>query len=190
MNVWMRRANIVFFLSAAALAAHAQGTPIPVKPGLWDLQVSVARATVLPPEAEARIAALPPDQQAQVRAMMSAGAGGKPIVTTKQVCFAARATMDSLMNQAQQASGMQCTITNRVQTARGGSYDMSCTGPMGSAKGHNEFRLVDEEHMGNTMHMTVTGSAQGRSMNSTLDSTTTGKFVKADCGDVKPVGGN
>jgi hypothetical protein len=103
--------------------------------------------------------------------------------------------MDSLLNQAQQRSssgGMQCSFTNRVQTAQGASYDMSCTGTMGSAQGHTSYHLIDDEHFSSTTHMTITGKgqghAQGQTMTMTRDMSTTGKYVGADCGDVKPVG--
>src|SRR5580698_6813939 len=81
-------------LFAAPLGAHAQSAPTPVKPGLWETQVSMTRVMSLPPDAEAKIAALPAAQQAQVRAMMGGGAGGNstPTVTTKQVCIAPQTT--------------------------------------------------------------------------------------------------
>jgi hypothetical protein len=152
----------------------------------------------LPPDAEAKIAALPPAQQAQVRAMMAGGVGGgaaKPAPITTQACIAANTNMDTLLNQAQQRSsggGMQCSFTNRVQTAQGASYDMSCTGTMGSMQGHTSYHAVDDEHFTSTTHMTITGKGQGQSQGQTMiiarDATTTGKFVGADCGDVKPIG--
>jgi Protein of unknown function (DUF3617) len=175
----------VLVLSAFPFSLHAQGLPVPIKPGLWEMQASSASATPLPPEAEAKIAALPPAQQAQVRSMMG---GGKPIVVTRQVCFAAHTSLDSLLSQAQHNPGMQCTFSNKAQTANGASFDMSCTGPSGSAQGHAEFHATDDEHMGSTIHMTVTGSSHGTTVNSTMDTTSTGKFLNADCGNVKPMG--
>ena len=191
MKAWHKKAyslGVVFVLSPAPLTLLAQSAPLPVKPGLWEMSGSVTRVTPLPPDAEAKIAALPPAQQAQVRAMMSGGAGGggKPITTTKQVCYAAQTTMDSMLNQAQHSPGMQCSFTNRVQTAHGASFDISCTGQMGSAQGHTEFHAIDDEHMSSTSHMTITASSHGSTSNTTTDITTTGKFLNADCGDVKP----
>jgi hypothetical protein len=155
------------------------------------MSANVARTTALPPEAEARIAALPPAQQAQVRAMMAGGGPGgaaKPMATTRQTCVTGQMSMDNLLNQAQQSPGMQCTYSNRTQTATGASFDTSCTGQMGSAQGHTQFHATDAEHMTSTTHMTITSSARGSSNSSTMDITTTGKFVSADCGDVKPMG--
>jgi hypothetical protein len=199
MSVWMLNKawslGVVLVLLTAPFALHAQSTPLPVKPGLWEMQTGSnglsqgAAAPTLPPEAEAKIAALPPAQQAQVRAMMSGAGGGaaRPAaVPPRKVCLAGQPNLDSILNQSQRASGMQCTFTNRAQTARGVSFDTSCTGPHGNAKGHTEFHLVDDEHLSGSTHMTVTGSAQGHDFNSTIDTTTSGKFLADDCGDVKP----
>jgi hypothetical protein len=175
---------VALILSASPCHLHAQSLPIPVKPGLWEMQGSIVTATPLPPEAEAKIAALPPAQQAQIRSMM--GGGSKPVTTTRQMCLGAQASMDSLLKQSQQSAGMQCSFSNKVQTASGASFDMSCTGQVGSAQGHTEFRSIDDEHLSSTVHMTISSTSHGTTTNSTVDTTTTGKFLKADCGDVKP----
>jgi hypothetical protein len=193
---------VVAAVVASPIALCAQSGKLPVKPGLWEMQTnsgagggaSAPAMPALPPEAEAKIAALPPAQQAQVRAAMSGAMGGgaaKPAGVTTQACILADTSMDSLLNQAQQRSssgGMQCSFTNRVQNAQGASYDMSCTGPMGSAQGHTSYHAIDDEHFSSTTHMTINGKSQGQSMTMTRDATTTGKYVGSDCGDVKPVG--
>jgi hypothetical protein len=184
----------------APLRLQAQSA-LPVKPGLWQMQTGSGAGSgggapampALPPDAEARIAALPPAQQAQVRAAMAGamgGGGAKPAGITTQVCIAPNTNMDSLLNQAQQRSsgGMQCSFTNRVQTAQGASFDMSCTGQMGSAQGHTSYHVADDEHFSSTTHMTINGKSQGQSMTMTRDISTTGSYVSADCGDVKPMG--
>ena len=47
----------------------------------------------------------------------------------------------SALNQS--AGGTRCTISNRVQTAHGLSYDSACTGATLSSKGHADFKLSD-----------------------------------------------
>jgi len=173
----------VFLLASAPLLCAQQN---PMKAGLWETTVTINRVMALPPEAEARIAAMPPAQQAQVRAMMGGAGGGQPMVTTRQECVAPQTTMDSMLNRAQQSSGMTCTLTNKTQTANGASFDISCTGAMGAAKGHTEFRRVDDDHVTSSSHMTVTATSHGTTNNMTIDAATTAKFVGADCGDVKP----
>jgi Protein of unknown function (DUF3617) len=193
MRVWahtkLSGLAVVLVLTVSPLSMRAQSGPLPGKPGLWDIEVSTSRVMALPPEAEAKIAAMPPAQQAQVRAMMSGGVGGsKPVAITRQVCLTPQTSMDSLLDPSRQSPGMQCTFSNRVQTARNASFDLSCTGTTGSAQGHAEYHSMDDEHMSSTIHMTITGSAQGHTSTSTIDATSTGKFMNADCGDVKPVG--
>jgi hypothetical protein len=139
----------------------------------------------MPPDVAAKIAAMPAAQQAMMQSMMGGG-GQPPTVTTRQVCIASQLSVDSMINQAQQSPGMQCSVTNRVQTADGASFDISCTGQTGSAKGHTDLQRIDDDHVSSKSHITVTGSAQGKTMNSTMDSTSTAKFVSADCGSVKP----
>ena len=167
--------SIVFVLFAGSLGAYAQSAPIPVKPGLWETQVSMTRVTTLPPA-----------QQAQVRSMMGGAGGSTPTVMTRQVCVAPQTTLDSMLSRAQQTPGSQCSVSNREQTATGASFDITCTMQMGSAKGHTEIRILDDDHASSTVHMTMTGTSEGKTMNSTMDSTTTAKFVAADCGNVKP----
>ena len=191
---------VAFVTVVAPLKSQAQSA-LPVKPGLWQMQTGSGAGSgagapampALPPDAEAKIAALPPDRQAQVRAAMAGamgGGGARPAGTTTQVCIAPNTNMDSLLNQAQQrsSSGMQCSFTNRVQTSQGASYDISCTGTMGSAQGHTSYHVADDEHFSSTTHMTINGKSQGQSMTMTRDLSTTGTFVSADCGDVKPMG--
>jgi hypothetical protein len=185
MKVWtlsqLSGLGIVLFLSASTISLRAQSQPLPVKPGLWEMQASTTSVMALPPEAEAKIAAMPAAQQAQVRAMMGGGmGGGKPVSVTRQVCLAPQTSMDSLLDPSRQSPGMQCTYTNKVQTASNASFDLSCAGATGSGKGHAEYHAIDDQHMSSTIHMTITASAQGHTSNSTVDVSTSGKFLNAD----------
>jgi Protein of unknown function (DUF3617) len=181
--------GIAFAMFAAPFSLYAQSAPIPVKPGLWESQISSTNQMALPPEVEARLAAMPAAQQAQVRSMMGgAGGGSSPVVTTTKSCVAGQTSMDSLLNQQQNRPGAKCTFTNRVQTADGASFDTSCTTAQGTATGHSTFHMTDDEHMSGTTHMTLDMSSNGKTMHSTIDSTYTMKYLGADCGDVKPNG--
>jgi Protein of unknown function (DUF3617) len=93
-----------------------------------------------------------------------------------------------MLDRAQQNPAMKCSFTNRRQTATGASFDMACTTAQGSATGHQEYRITDDSHATSSTHMTITMSANGRTMNSAMDATSASKFVSADCGDVKPLG--
>lgn len=189
MTAWTQgefcRRSAVFAILAVTMGLHAQSTSTPAKAGLWETTVSSTRAMQMPPELAAKIAAMPPAQQAMMQSQMQGMGGGKPIVATRQSCSTGQDSMDSLLSRAQ-SSAMKCTFPNRVQTADGASFDISCTGDQGTAKGHMEFHMPDTEHVNGTAHITITGTAQGRTMNTTVDNTTTAKWLGADCGDVKP----
>ena len=170
-------------LVVVPMALAAQSTAVPAKAGLWETKITTTQVIQLPPEVAARLAALPPEQQAMMRANMPGG--GQPIVTTTQSCSTGQDSMDTLLSRAQ-SSAMKCTFPNRMQTADGASFDISCTSDNGSAKGHMEFHRADAEHVSGTTHMEITGTARGRTMNTTADSTTSARWVSADCGSVKP----
>ena len=170
-----------FLFAAANLSAQSPS----VKPGLWEAEIRATTNMTLPPEAEARIAALPPEQQAMIRSRM---AGGKPTTSTTRSCVGPNTTIDSLIEDSQRNGPMKCSVSNRSITSSGGSFDTNCTGDGSTAAAHVEFTRVDEEHATGKMHMTMTSSHNGRSMNASSDSTVNYKYLGANCGDVKPLG--
>jgi hypothetical protein len=95
-------------------------------------------------------------------------------------------TPSDLLNQAQQKGGMTCKFTNQQVTASAISFDISCTTTQGTASGHAQFTMADSEHRTGTTHMTVAMSANGHSMNATMDGTSIYTYLGANCGDVKP----
>ena len=172
------------FLAIGLLpTARAQSRQIPVKLGLWESQVSSTMVMALPPEAEARIAAMPPERQAQMRARLN---GSKPNVSTYKSCIAQHATMDELLNQNQDKRGAKCTFTNRTQTSDGASFDTTCTMPQGTATGHTEFHMLNDEHWTSTTHISADMGGGGATRHVSMESTVTSRYVGAQCGDVKP----
>ena len=183
MSETLCKCSLFVLVMAYTVGLQAQGGAIPIKPGLWQTQINGTNSMSLPADQEARIAALPAAQQAMIRSSMG---GGKPTTVTTKSCIAEQASMDTLLNQAQQKN-MKCTFTNRVQTAAGASFDTSCTSPQGTASGHAEFHMSDSEHVTGTIHMTadMTGRSGGTA-HMTIDNTMTSKYLGADCGTVKP----
>lgn len=111
---------------------------------------------------------------------------GSPIAGRS--CFSAGTTLsDYLTATNKAASGTQCSVANKAQTAHGIAYDTACNGTSMSSKGHIDFQLPDAEHFNGTSHTTVTGTAQGAPVNMAIDKAFTAKFVSSDCGSVKPV---
>jgi hypothetical protein len=175
--------GVFVFLLLSAGPGVAQVSSAPIKPGLWETQITSSNVMSLPPETEARIAAMPPDQQSMVRARM----GGKPVTTTHKGCAVAQSSLDSMLNDAQKRPGMKCTFTNRTQTSTTASFDTTCTMPEGTMKGHTEFRMADSEHVSGTTQMEgqMTGP-NGGTTSMKINNQVTSKYLGADCGDVKP----
>jgi hypothetical protein len=186
LSFWkLGRAGSIALVVLSTVTARAQGTSAPIKQGLWQTQVTSSVQMTLPPDLEARIAAMPAAQQAQMRSMMG-GPAAKPTTSTVKSCVASAMTPTDLLNQAQQKSGMTCKFTNQQVTASAISFDINCTTTQGTASGHAQYTMADSEHGTGTTHMTVAMSANGHSMNATMDGTSAYTYLGADCGDVKP----
>jgi hypothetical protein len=185
---WKRRrigngAVLILLAAAAAVAALAQVASTPIKQGLWETTVTSTNVMSLPPDMEARIAAMPADQQAMVRSRM----GGAPVSSTNKSCMATQESMNSLLDQAQQKSGVKCTFSNRQETASTLSFDTSCTMQQGTMKGHSEFHLVDSDHATGTTHMEgQMTSPKGGTTTMKIDTKMASRYLGSDCGDVKP----
>lgn len=105
-----------------------------------------------------------------------------------QACFSAGTTLSNYLTATNKGvAGTQCTVTNKVQTARGISYDNACNGQNMSSKGHIDFQLPDTEHFSGSSHTTVTGTVQGKTVNMAIHKTFIAKFLTSDCGSVKPM---
>ena len=178
-------AGSIVLIVVSTVGAHAQTTLAPIKQGLWQTQMTMSMQVTLPPDVEAKIAAMPAAQQAQMQSMMG-GSAAKPTSSTVKSCVASTMTPTDLLNQAQQKGGMSCKFTNQQVTASSVSFDISCTTTQGTASGHVQFTMADSEHGTGTTHVTVAMSANGHSMNATMDGTSTYTYLGADCGDVKP----
>jgi hypothetical protein len=175
----------IVLIVLSTVAAQGQSMSATIKQGLWQTQVTMSMQVTLPPDVEAKIAAMPAAQQAQMRSMMG-GSMAKPTTSTVKSCVASTMTPTDLLNQAQQKGGMTCKFTNQQVTASAVSFDMSCTTTQGTASGHAQFTMADSDHGTGTTHMTVAMSANGHSMNATMDGTSIYTYLGADCGSVKP----
>jgi hypothetical protein len=152
----------VFLAAAASLAGPstlpAQLADLPLKAGLWETHV-ITKAGA---------------------STIDAGAD--------QACFSAGTTLaDYLTATNRGLPGTKCNVSNKVVTAHGISLDTTCTGQSMGSKGHIDFQLPDAEHVSGTSHTTVTGADHGRPVKMAVDKTFTAKFLKPDCGNIKPL---
>lgn len=171
----LRKLILVVLVVVVGQLAWAQSAP-PIKIGLWENTATVTTTTHLPPEASAKMNA-----PGGVMTM-------PPRVVTTKTCHTASDWAKSIAAVNQ---GKNCTISNKVMTAKGMSMDMTCSVPgQGASTGHIDVVFDSTEQVHSTMHMTFTGAAtaqHGTGFSSTMDVKSEGHYLGADCGDVKPM---
>ena len=161
MKLW-KHSNLLALCASAAFTAlpstlMAQLSDVPVKPGLWQAHVSTK-------------------------------AGATDLSADKQYCFSAGTTLADYLTATYKAvPGTTCTVSNKIQTAHGISYDTACSGGSAGSNGHIDFQLPDAEHFNGTSKTKVTGTSGGKPLNMEVDKTFTAKFLASGCGDVQPL---
>lgn len=178
-----RNVLTVFVAAAAALMtlpANAQTT----RPGLWEMTTKVIgspdvdKAMAL---MQKNMANMPPEQRKSMEDMMAKqglvmGAGANGFST--KICVTKEMADRSQMPMQQEGN---CKNTISERTSSGLKMTYSCTNPTSSGEGQMSFT----GDTGYTMKMKVNSEVRGKIQ--TMDVEGTGKFVSADCGDVKPL---
>lgn len=166
--------------AAAVLAFAAPAFAQTMKPGLWEInnKMSGGQADQAMAELQKQLAQMSPEQRKQMEAMMAQrgmrmapAAGGMAVqmcMTREMVERNDVPTRDGCTSTRQQRSG------NTIKVA------FTCANPPSSGEG--EVSFTPESY---TSHMVIKTAAQGRNETMVVDAT--GKWLKADCGDVKPV---
>jgi hypothetical protein len=112
---------------------------------------------------------------------------GNPPVAARS-CFTAGTKMSDYLTASNRGSAQaKCSVTNKTQSGKTVSFDNVCTSQQMTSKGHITIQLQGADHITGSSHTTVSGSAQGHAINMSIDKTFNGKFVSADCGQVKPM---
>jgi hypothetical protein len=175
--------RIPFFLAAGVLAAACLPAGAQqLKPGLWEIHNKTNNAEMdqAMAEMQKQIASMPPGERKQMEAMlakqgvrMTPGAGGG---MTVQMCMTKEMVerddvpmQDGCRTTRNQRSG------NTIRTA------FTCANPPSSGEG--EFTFQGSEAY--TSKMTVRSQVGGKTDTTAME--TRGKWLKADCGNVKPV---
>lgn len=171
-------ATVCGFLS---LCVQAQST----KPGLWEMTSKIdpsgnsAMAKQME-QMQKQMAAMPPEQRKTMEDMMakqgmnmSFGAGG---ATTMKICvtpeMASRPPVEQRKN---------CTYNYPARSGATQRFSFQCTQPAGGGEGELVFKN-ESEYDGK---MKITRSENGK--NETMTMLTRGKFLSANCGNIKPL---
>lgn len=163
-------------LLALALPAGAQS----MKPGLWEInnKMSGGQMDAQMAEMQKQLAQMPPEQRKQMEAMMAQrgmrmapGAGGG---MTVQMCMT-----KEMVDRNEVPTRENCTSTQQKKSGNTIKVAFTCTNPPSSGEG--EVNFTPESY---TSHMTIKAVVDGKNETMVVDAA--GKWLKADCGSIKP----
>jgi len=171
-------------LAAAALvvfacAAGAQN----LKPGLWEVTHQMKTGSGQMEQSMAQMqkemAGMPTEQRKMMEEMMAkrGGKSGPAAGASVKVCM----TREMVEKNELPAQQGDCTTTH--QSRKGNTMNMafSCTNPPSTGEGQVIFKGPEAYSMKMVMSSTVNGKPEKMNMDGS------GKWLGADCGNVKPV---
>jgi len=175
------RSFVALALGTLAVSASAQN----LKPGLWEVTHKMTSSSgemeKAVAEMQQQMASMPPEQRKMMEDMMAKqgmkmGAGG-PGETSVKIC------MTPEMVEKNEVPAQQGSCTTRALPRVGNTVKMSftCTDPPSSGEG--QFTYVSSEAY--TSKMIVRSTARGES--ETMNMNDSGRWLGADCGNVKPM---
>jgi hypothetical protein len=158
------------------VAISARGQIAPIKPGLWQIQMERETNGEKAPDMSERLKTMPPERRAQVEAAMKQR-GIEANGNTVKVCQT-REMLDSskFVNPLP-----DCKITYSTRTSSSWKSHTSCS--------QNHLESDSEVTFSSPESYTVktTSTLQSASQTKTTHMTRTGKWLSADCGDIKPL---
>lgn len=175
-------ASSVLTCLALAVAAAGQLPKPPVKAGLWEVRISVLDADgheVAAPE-QAALSRMPPEARARMAEAMKARGVSMPDASGATKACLTKALFESGAWQ-QMASDNGCTTNFSTQSATAWKWHSSCTSLKSESDGESVFTNAESYKTKVTTTSTVMGKTK------TTTRVTQGKWLGADCGDVKPL---
>lgn len=165
-------------LAACALAPAAAQTTL--KPGLWEVQQKFHGNPELDEamkQMREQMASMPPEQRKQMEAMMASqgvqvAPGGKGM----------RMCMTREMVERNDIAGPQgdCKTTQQQRTGNSMKVVFTCTNP--PSRGESQITMKGNEAY--TSRTTITSTERGKTETTHMESS--GQWLSADCGSVKP----
>jgi hypothetical protein len=174
--------RISILLGALAFAAAMPASAQSLKPGLWEInnKMNNPQMDQQMAEMQKQLAAMPPDQRKQMEAMLaqrgmqmapSAAGGGMAM----RMCMTREMTE---RNEVPMQDG--CRMTSQQRSGNTMKMAFACTNPPSSGEG--QFTFTSPEAY--TSNMTVKKVVQGKTESTEMQAA--GKWLGADCGNVKP----
>jgi hypothetical protein len=174
-----------FLLAAALVAVASAASAQSMKPGLWEItskmQTASGQMERQMAQAQQQMANMPPEQRKMMEEMMArqgvkmgaAGGGGM----TMKVCMTKEMVEHNEMPSQQRGD---CKTTSQTRSGNTMKMAFACTNPPSTGEGQFTFNGSE----GYTMKMAVNTTVQGKPETMNMDAN--GKWLGADCGDVKP----
>jgi hypothetical protein len=163
---------LMLCLLSASAAVSAAGQ---MKPGLWEMTMK--------PDAMKNMPKIPSEQMEQMRKMgitmpqMQDGGIAQKVCITKEM-----AERDGTPQMHMAETG--CQSKNFASTGNTYSGNIICNGPTLKGEGKVKGTFSGNERFSSTYEFK--GTAEGQPVNQRSENS--GKWLSADCGDVKPVG--
>lgn len=170
---------------ALCAAAPALAQSLDVRTGLWEVTTKrsstgmprMPAMPTLPPEMLAR---LPPAQRAQIENMMKTRRNVAPGVQAHKVCIT-QASLDKTPDFG--PAERDCTRTKDSRSARGWQVQQVCRAGGSKQTMNIRYDVVNRETIKGTVDIAMRDGADAITMKQEMQ----GRWLGADCGDVKPV---
>ena len=171
------------FIATAALPAAAQT----LKPGLWEvtnkMQGGSGQMQNAMSEMQKHMASMPPEQrkimeQQMAKSGVKMGAGGPAGGMSVQVCM----TREMVEKNDLPSQQGDCKTTSQGRSGNTMKMAFACTNPPSSGDGQITFNGSESY----TSKMNVSTQVDGKPEKVSMEGT--GKWLAADCGNVKPMG--
>ena len=174
----MRRAVASGAVAAAiASPAAAQTARFDVTPGLWEMTTAMS-ATGQDAMLSAQLAQMPPDKRPQMEAMMKSALAAMSKPHRMQQCLTAQRIRDGINFGNRAQPGCTRTVTTNTST----ELQMHEVCGSGGRTSDYHFQTAGPTAMHGTAVTTMAQSGPS----STMTVEITGKWLGADCGEVKP----
>ena len=181
--ITIRLAVSFVLLCLALMAVAAQTRPVPpVKGGLWQVRMSSidANGQEVPTAGSAALAKLPPEARARMADQMRARGIAMPEADgSLKVCFTKEMFESGKWQQLAAQAG--CTTNYSSRSGSTWKWHTSCASLKSESDGESVFSSAESYRTKLTTTSTITGKSN------TSTRTMQGKWLRADCGDIKPI---
>ena len=163
-------------ISFTLIAISASGQVAPIKPGLWQIQMERETNGQKSPDMSERLKNMPPERRAEVEAALKQR-GIEASGNTVKVC-----QTREMLDQSKFVNPLpDCKTTYSSRT------NSSWKSHTGCSQNHLEIDSEMTFSGSESYSVKTTSTIQSGGQTKTTHMTRTGKWLSADCGDIKPL---